>query len=109
LGIKPGSPALQADSLPPEPSRKPLEWIKVGPNSDISRVCIRRGKTQEQTTQRRPLCEEAQEKTSHNSAKRRQLWPAFRHILYLLCAQKEDGRVAGGRVWAMQLQPWQLS
>lgn len=71
--------------------------------------CKLRGKTQEQTTQRRPLCEEAQEKTSHNPTKRRQLWPAFRHILYLLCAQKEDGRVAGGRVWAMQLQPWQLS
>ena len=29
LGIKPGSPALQADSLLPEPPGKPLENIAI--------------------------------------------------------------------------------
>ena len=28
-GIKPGSPALQVDSLPPEPPEKPLMSIKL--------------------------------------------------------------------------------
>ena len=28
-GIEPGSPALQADSLPSEPPRKPKQWVRV--------------------------------------------------------------------------------
>ena len=41
-GVEPGSPALQADTLPPEPPGKPIERIRVSAVHTIfvSAVCV---------------------------------------------------------------------
>ena len=38
-GIKPGSPALQTDSLPPEPPEKPVPWKKVKSEVQVTQSC----------------------------------------------------------------------